>query len=453
MLFNFIDIDLNEKGKIYKTLYLQIKEAVLSGVIKKGERLPSVREAAVGLGVSRTTVENAYLKLCIEGIAESIPQKGYYICKAANEVKVNNSTAEEQRKEYKYDFSSQNIDMSSADTENFKKIVRKVLNFPENLTSYGDPQGELQLREAIAEYTYKARGVKASPRNIVIGAGIGPLLNIICGLLGRDIKVGFENGTFLLAQNIFSDYGIENFVLPSDKNGALIGDIEKSEANVLFLMPSSLSKINVREISKRRNEYAEWLAEQNNRIIIEDDYNGELRYTARSLTAFSANSADKTIYIGSFSKLLLPSVRIAFMVLPDFLAGKFRERKKYYNQTCGKIEQMALSEYINNGLLEKHLRKLRRLYYFKSQLLCKEINQKIPFVKEILLYESSLTIEIITNLKVESREIVALAEEYKIKLLKSERPSAVRLCFAGIDTKDIPEAVDALKQVFDKLNQ
>lgn len=453
MLFDFVELDLSKKGEIYKSLHLQIKTAVLNGIIKNGERLPSVREAALQLNVSRTTIENAYLKLCIEGIAESIPQKGYYIRKIDGNKKSQVSKIKEKPQEYKYDFSSQNIDTHSADTENFKKLIRRVLNFPENLTSYGDSQGELQLREALSEYTYKARGVKAKPQNIIIGAGIGPLLNILCGLLGREVKVGIENGGFPLAQNIFSDYGIENIILKSDKSGALVEDIEKSEVNILFLMPSSFSKINVREISKRRNEYIDWLAEDNSRVIIEDDYNGELRYTARSLTAFSAKSTERTIYIGSFSKLLLPSVRIAYMVLPDFLAERFRERKKYYNQTCGKIEQTALCEYITSGFMEKHLRKLRRLYYSKSQLLCKEITEKIPYIKEILLFESSLTIEVVTNLKVESREIVACAKEYKIKLLESEKWAAVKLCFAGIDSKDIPGAVDLLKIAFDKLNQ
>lgn len=442
-----------EGQPLYNTLYLNIRDAVEKGIIKKGEKLPSVREAAFQLGVSRTTIENAYLKLCIEGIAESIPQKGYYICKVKKIREPQVYKIKEKPQEYKYDFSSQNIDTSSADTENFKKFIRKVLNFPENLTSYGESQGELQLREALSEYTYKARGVKANPQNIVIGAGIGPLLNILCGLLGRDVKVGIENGGFPLAQNIFSDYGIDNRILKSDKSGAIIEDIKKSEVDVLFLMPSSLSKVNVRDISKRRNEFIDWLQEDKNRIIVEDDYNGELRYTARSLTAFTSKMSDRTVYIGSFSKLLLPSVRIAYMVLPDFLVQRFNERKKYYNQTCGKIEQTALCEYITSGFMEKHLRKLRRIYYAKSQHLCKEITQKVPQVCEILLFESSLTIEVITSLNVESSEIVALAKFKKIKVLESKNKGAVRLCFAGIYDADIPKAVDLLKEVFDKLNQ
>lgn len=442
-----------EGQPLYNTLYLNIRDAVEKGMIKKGEKLPSVREAAFQLGVSRTTVENAYLKLCIEGIAESIPQKGYYIREVESNKKTQIIKTLEKNQEYKYDFSSQNIDTVSADTENFKKFIRKVLNYPENLTSYGDSQGEWQLREALSEYAYKARGVKANPQNIIIGAGVGPLLNILCGLLGREVKIGIENGGFPLAQNIFSDYGIENTILESDKSGAVIKGIKESKANVLFLMPSSLSKINVRDISKRRNEYVDWLTEDKNRIIIEDDYNGELRYTARSLTAFSGKASDRTVYIGSFSKLLLPSVRIAYMVLPDFLAERFNDRKKYYNQTCGKIEQTALCEYITSGFMEKHLRKLRRLYYAKSQHLCKEIIQKIPQVREILLFESSLTIEVITNLKLKSREIVAFVKEQKIRLLESEKEGAIKLCFAGICDADIPKAVDLLKEVFDKLNQ
>lgn len=445
MLFDFAELDLCDKGNLYFALYEKIKNAVEMGAVKKGEKLPSVREAAALLGVSRTTVENAYGRLCIEGIAESMPQRGYYIIGANKSV--NNKTVADSTKEenIKYDFSSRKIDSHSADTEIWKKMVRQVLWDSGELTSYGDNQGEAGLRSALASYAYKARGVKTSADNIIIGAGIGPLLNILCGLIGRDMNVGFENGGFTKAQSVFSDYGIKSLPIASDANGAMIDKLYDSNANVLFLMPSALSKISVTALSKRRNEYVKWVA-SGERLIIEDDYNGELRYTARTVPAFQSKAVENTVYIGSFSKLLLPSVRIAYMVLPERLMKRFKARLSYFNQTCGKIEQLALEKYISSGALEKHLRRLRRLYYNKSQVLISCLESEISSFKAVTLYESSLSVELETGLDTDSGEICKNAERAGLRLMESPKKGCIRLSFAGIAESEIPIAVKELEK-------
>lgn len=445
MLLNFINLK-SGSGAMYLRLYSQINAAVQNGSVKKGERLPSIREAAAQLGVSRTTVENAYIRLCIEGIAESSPQRGYFICGAARPAK-KAAEPKESKPPILYDFSGRSIDSAAADISFWKKIVREVLRNTDELISYGDPQGEYGLRLALASYSYKARGVRTNPENIVIGAGIGPLLNILCGLIGRDNKVALENGGFEQARQIFSDYGINSITLQSDKNGAKIEALRKSGVNILMLLPSALSKISVTGLASRRSAFVKWAEEEKSRLIIEDDYNGELRYTARSVTAFQGKCPESTVYIGSFSKLLLPSVRIAYMVLPDRLAPYFSARRGVYNQTCGKTEQIALKSYIETGELEKHLRRLRKLYYAKSQYLCRAVKEIIPSA-EIILYESSITAEVDMKISAESADICSAAESAGIKLLPAEKAGKVRLCFAGISDRDIIPALQRLKKVF-----
>ena len=441
MLLNFAEIDLSHKGNLYHTLYSKIKQACLDGVLKKGERLPSIREAALQLGVSRTTVENAYMRLCIEGFAESFPQKGYFITGTVTDFE-QLTPKTETTPEPEFDFSSRKIDTATADTKIWKKTVRSVLYNSGELTSYSDAQGEYGLREVLAAYSYKARGVRTSAENIIIGAGIGPLLNILCGLLGRNINVGFENGGFDTAQSIFSDYDINWANLNCDTSGAKIQSIKENNIDTLFLLPSALSKISITSLSKRRNQYCEWVNADKKHIIVEDDYNGELRYTARSVPAFQSKAPEKTVYIGSFSKLLLPSVRIAYMVLPTPLAELFHKRRNTYNQTCGKIEQLALEQYILNGHLEKHLRRLRRLYYTKSQLLCNELSKDTKNIKQLVLYESSLTLEIKTTIHKKSSEICNFFLRHGVKLIECEATGCVRLCFAGISKDDIPKAAE-----------
>ena len=444
MLLDFVDLK-NGEGAAYMRLYRQIITAVERGVVKYGEKLPSIREAAVLLNVSRTTVENAYLKLCVEGIAESLPQRGYFIrgIKRFSQAKV----APLPEKAIKYDFSGRSIDVSAADTEVWKKTVREILRNTGELTSYGDPQGEKSLRQVLADYTYKARGVHAGAENIVIGAGIGPLLNILCGIMGRERTVAVENGEFEQAEHIFTDYGIKTVNVESDKNGAVTAKLEKSGADVLFLQPSALSKISITGLSARRNEFAVWAECENERLIIEDDYNGELRYTARTVSAFQAKYPPKTVYLGSFSKLLLPSVRIAYMVLPPFLYERFKKRSDVYNQTCGKVEQLALKQYIQTGALEKHLRKLRKLYNAKSRVCCRILSELLPDIRQTL-YESSLTVVLKTNGKKTAEEIYKAAEKLGIALAKAGKSDEIRLCFAGIKEEDIYPAIKTLSECF-----
>ncbi len=448
MLLEFAKLNLADKGRLYRDLYEHIKTAVEKGALKKGEKLPSVREAAAQLGVSRTTVENAYTKLCIEGFCEALPQKGYFITGAPKkQLPVKTETV--PAAPILYDFSSRVIDGRSSDTDLWKRLVRSVLWNNEELNSYGDPQGELGLRTALAEYAYKARGVITAPQNIVIGAGIGPLLNILCGLIGRNITVGFENGGFNTAEHIFSDYGIKACPLESDNNGAMPECVEEADPDILFLLPSALSRLSATSLLNRRNFFKNW-AEKAGRLIIEDDYNGELRFTGRSIPAFQGKSPENTVYIGSFSKLLLPSVRIAYMVLPERLLKKFRETAGVYNQTCGKIEQLALEKYISSGALERHLRKLRRIYSSKSRILCSELEECPQVFSAFTLFDSSLTVEVGLKKDINSAEFSAKCREKGLRTAEIKDSKTLRLCFGGISEENIPKGIKLLKEIVER---
>ena len=443
MLFDFIDLK-NGSGSAYQRLYAAVYTAVSSGAIKNGEKLPSIREAAAQLSVSRTTVENAYLKLCIEGLAESLPQRGYFIrgISPAEPAKI----TQVKKQEARYDFSGKKIDPAAADTDLWKKTVREVLRDTEELTSYGDPQGEPGLRQVLADYCYKARGVKTSPENIIIGAGIGPLLSILCGLMGEKRAVGIEGDGFEQAAQVFKNHSVACTSLKSDANGVIISELSKSGVNTLFLIPSQLAKISITGLSSRRNSVAEWAAAEKQRLVIEDDYNGELRRSARAVTSFQSKCPEKTVYIGSFSKLLLPSVRIAYMALPNALAEKFRETGGLYNQTCGKIEQLALQKYISSGSLEKHLRRLRKLNGIKTKRFEDAANELFP-AADITLFEPSLTFLLDFELNIDSARLCAAAEKAEIKILPSKKSGAVYLCLAGIAENDIRPALEILKNI------
>lgn len=444
MLLDFIDLK-NGSGAVYRRLYEALHTAIVNGIIKNGERLPSIREAAEQLSVSRTTVESAYLKLCIEGLAEGLPQRGYFI--RTNPPQKPQRTERIEKREMRYDFSGKKIDPAAADTDLWKKTVREVLRDTEELTSYGDPQGEPGLREVLADYSYKARGVITSAENIIVGAGVGPLISILCGLMEKKRSVGIEGGSFDQAARVFENHSIPCTALKSDRNGVILNELEDKYIGTLFLIPSRLAKISITGLSSRRNAVADWVNAENGRLIIEDDYNGELRRSARAVCAFQSKCPEKTVYIGSFSKLLLPSVRIAYMALPASLAEKFRRSHGVYNQTCGKIEQLALQNYISSGSLERHLRRLRKLNGIKSKCFFDAADKYLPSAR-ITLFEPSLTVLLETDTNKESGELCAAAESRNIKLIPAEKNGAVSLCLSGIPEADIAPALAELRKIF-----
>ena len=202
--------------------------------------------------------------------------------------------------------------------------MRDVLNRREIIVSYGDHQGESALREALSLYAGRARGVAAGPEEIVVGAGSQPLLYLLCGLAGRRRAAIDEHG-FAQAEQVFHDCGIEVIPLPRDENGLDPKALRASGADLAYVSPSASVDSGSAMPTSRRFELLRW-AQETGGILIEDDYNGELRYRAHPIPAMQGMpGGDRVAYLGSFSKLLLPSVRIGYMVLPPSLLTLYRE--------------------------------------------------------------------------------------------------------------------------------
>ena len=382
MLYNFMELDRSSRKSLTIQLYEALRDAIESRYFEPGENLLSIRQASNELGLSRTTIENAYQRLLLEGYVESRPQSGYKVravLPRRRDVKVEGSP------EPIYDFATHGMNPEDADIDVWRKMLKKVFADVKAVSTYGDAQGEPELREALSSYSFRARGVATEPDRIFIGAGTGPLLQLLCPLLDRKMPLLIEEPGFPLLERIFSDYGFDVKVVPSD------GNYPDDSCCMLASLPSMRPRHSADESLRERNVLKSWLGGAGNRYLLEDDYNGELRYRTRPLSSFQAILPDRTIYIGSFSKLLLPSVRIAYMVLPEELAVRARERLSDLNQTAGKTEQLALAEYIESGCLEKHLKRLRRIYQRRSLKLESAIGKVFGNVEYELL-ETSLSI-------------------------------------------------------------
>lgn len=199
----------------------------------------------------------------------------------------------------------------------------------------------------------------------------------------------------------------------------------------------------------RRLEIIEW-ARQNSALILEDDYNGELRYSTRPIPCVQHYDIENTVYIGAFSKVLLPSVRISYMVLPEKLLEKYNSVKRFMNQTASKTEQLALAKYITNGKIDAHLRRARRVYLEKSRALISAVEKYLPEAK-YHFNETSLYLTLKLPYKIDMAKTEEELEQRSVKLMRSNREeNAPALSFSGIAQEKLDEGVKIISEVLKK---
>ena len=436
----------------YQQLYARIRASIVNGEIAPGERMPSIRRLSEELNLSRTTIEAAYQQLCVEGYLKSRPQSGYY----AAEIRMHPDTQTPEKQHasrppdlppIRYRFSTSAVDRNAFRVDLWRRYLRNVLNEPDGLLSYGEPQGEIALREAISDYYNRVRGGSAVPEQIVIGAGIQPLLMILCGLIrSRMPTIAMEAPGFLQAEQIFFNCGFPVIHSAVDHEGLYASALRACGATAAYVNPSNRYFSGNPLSLARRLELLEWASEGN--VLIEDDNNGELRYRARPIPAMQGlDPAAPVFYLGTFSKVLMPAVRMGYLVLPrDFLQDYYACRD-HYNQTASKTEQLALAQYIHEGQLERQLRKMRKIYSQKGDLLLKSLKKAFPDA-EIILQETALRVLLRPAGAQDATVLSELAARAGIIVRPYGDPANGQLSigFSGIPQEEIEPGIDALRK-------
>ena len=263
MVYDYLPLDQHSKKPLYQQLYEQIRRAVQEGHLSQGEKMPSIRKLAEDLELSRTTIEAAYQQLCVEGYLKSKPQSGYFVAASSKgrvylrRIPVDNYRRI-QRALVKYNLGTDVVDLQNADLLRWKRCVKDVLNRRDVLVSYGEKQGEQELREALSSYSYSVRGVVSTADSIVIGAGTQQLLSVLCGLLPRDSVIAIEEPGFRQAEQVFQDYGFPLRLVGGDQEGISMRELEASKASVLFVSPSNRMKARDAIPMSRRFEILNW---------------------------------------------------------------------------------------------------------------------------------------------------------------------------------------------------
>ncbi len=372
---------------LYLQLYHYIKTAILEGSILPREKLPSLRGLSKSLGLSMTTIELAYNQLLVEGYIYSKPQSGYFVNQISagmgsvrkGEDAENPEIAPLRQAGLLSDYEKHGYyDPSCFDFIKWKKCINQVLTeYSHLLLREGDSKGEKALRQEISKYVYQSRGVTCTPDQIVIGAGTQQIMGQLCTIL---IKMGMKHVTveepgYLPVRNIFRDRDFAITSVPVGKEGISIAMLPANIRSAVYVSPSNQFPTGYVMPIGKRYELLDW-ARKNDSIIIEDDYDSELRYFGKPIPSLQGLDHDqRVVYLGSFSSTLFPSIKISYMILPPNMAAIFDTFRGDYTQTCSKTEQLTLAIYMSKGLYQTNIKKLRTLYSQKLQLVLSIFNR------------------------------------------------------------------------------
>lgn len=348
--------------KKYIRIYNIVRDMIASGELKAGDKIPSVRKAAATYSVSLTTVQSAYFELCADGYIIAQSKSGYYVSGIAHEHTDSDQT--DVQNDIKYDLSGGVADEESFDFSLWQKYIKNALRQRDRLLYYSQPKGEYDLRCAIAQYIKEKRNVITSPHRIIIGAGVQPLLHILCSILDNRKSVSFPDKSFALGMSVFEGYGFDIHTRNKD-------------ADIIYVSPSHMTRWGDVMPIKRRLELVEY-SKKHNSLVIEDDFDNEFLYNVRPTPSLYALGKGNVIYISSFSAMLLPGIRVSFMVLTKELAEKYNENIHRFAQTASKTEQIALCSYIRDGRIQSQTRKIRRIYTAKTKMFASILKELLP---------------------------------------------------------------------------
>lgn len=385
-----ISVDRASEISLQDQIFEQVREMVLSGRLVPGYRMPGSRRLARDLGVARNTVSYAYDRLVDEGYL-SVPAGGrtcvtqhapdFFIGRpvdaglppADRVVELEDGTFDLSTPETAAPF---DLFPGRPDTDLFPRhawrrcVLRALDQRSLPLTEYHDPAGLLPLRTAIAAHIGATRGIRADPSQVVITGGIQDALNLAARLtFSPGNAVVCEDPCYRGFCDLMAHLGATLLPVGVDENGLRTEDLPPGRASLCYVTPSHQFPTGATLTASRRRDLLEW-AEGAGAYIVEDDYDSDFRYDGPPLTALAGLSDSvRVLYCGTFSKSLGPGLRLGYLVVPAHLAAEARQAKSFMNHGHSLTDQLALAEFITSGQFASHLRRIRRVYKTRRDVL------------------------------------------------------------------------------------
>ena len=483
-----ITLDNRLSEPLHRQLYEELRRAILSCRLKPGERVPSTRAFAVSLGVSRATVTLGYEQLIAEGYLEAVTGSGTRVCvqlpddslktapvgAASFSIQQNGLPASRTVLLSRYgDALNDSAPLEPVEPElpiNFKTGRPALEEFPmsewrrlllrhcrtdraELLDYAPDFCGDPKLRQAICSYLGRARAVNCTVDRIVVINGSQQAIDLVTKLLiDRGDTVAVEEPGYLGARRAFLAQGAKLLPVPVDENGVIAERLPlKSKAKLIYVTPSHQFPTGAVLPLNRRLELLKW-AERTGAMVIEDDYDSEFRYDSRPIPALQGLSdGNHVIYVGTFSKVLFPALRIGYAVVPEAMSRVFARARWIADRQTPTLEQRALADFIAEGHLERHLRRMRTLYDKRRQTLVRVLKNNFEDQVEIVGENTGMHLMIRLQTRLSDEEVVRRAAQAGVGMVSAqiyylgESPTGqFVLGYAGLSERRIQEGIRRL---------
>lgn len=437
-----IDSSLSEP--LHQQVYRQLRQAILSGRLPSGQRLPASRALAKSLGLSRTTVTQGYDQLISEGYLQTRPGSGTYVCDQLPEILLEAESVEQPSKsvvdiplsaygqrvhrspqrhfenpsEISFRYGHPALDLFPV--ELWRKLLSKHCRATNQWLNYTDESlGYQPLREAIADYLKRARAVCCTADQVLITNGSQQALSLITQLLvNPDDSVAIEDPGYRGARYIFRASGAKLLPVGVDREGLMIEAlIDHSETpRLVYVTPSHQFPTGALLSLPRRLALLQW-ADKTGALIVEDDYDSEYRYGGRPIPSLQGlDSQASVLYVGTFSKVMFPSLRLGYLVLPESLVAVFGKAKWLADRQPPTLSQYALAEFIAAGHLERHIRKMRLCYEQRRNTLVQVLYEHFGAAVEIFGDSAGLHIMAKLPLGMSDEDAIAKAARVGVEI-------------------------------------
>ncbi|MFJ7917000.1 MULTISPECIES: PLP-dependent aminotransferase family protein [unclassified Lysinibacillus] len=439
----------------YVQIYEELKQTILSKKLLAHEQLPSKRTLAKTLDVSVHTIKEAYEQLLAEGYIYSKERSGYFIAPFEFEW-------EQQQNQHistaitpttytiKFDFNNGHVDKGAFPFSIWHKLLKKHFNV-DNLTTSPWP-GEAIFRTEIARYVERSRGVTCEASQVFVYSGTQNQLQALCHFFGQKAHVGLEEPGFKRVRATLQQCGLITHAIPVDNLGV---SIPKKPIHMLYTTPAHQFPLGMVMPVERRAELLQW-ANSAKAYIIEDDYDSEFRYKGLPIPSLAKmDQLQRVIYFGTFSKTLIPSLRISYMILPKSLVEEFMLFNQEQKSVVSKIDQLVLADFIAQGLFDKHLAKMRTIYRKKQQTLLAAINTHFSEEFEVIGEKSGLHIVMKLPKRLSEHNAIRLAQEVGIKVYpcstsyqQGSKHAMVIMGYGGLTLGQINESIVLLATIW-----
>jgi GntR family transcriptional regulator/MocR family aminotransferase len=363
---------------LHAQLERQLREAIRGGRLATGARLPATRVLAAELDVSRGVVVEAYAQLTAEGYLLTRRGAGTVVAAAARPAPAPQPPP--HPRPVPEDFHPGTPDLASFPRAAWLRSLRAVLrDAPHDALGYADPAGTAELRQALARYLSRARGVAVEAERTLVTSGLTQGVALAFRALRRRgaRRVAVEDPGFMVHRGIAAHCGLEVVPLPVDAHGLVTDALADVDADVALVTPAHQMPLGGVLAPERRAALLAW-AEAHDAYVIEDDYDAEHRYDREPVGALQGLAPERVIYAGCASKVLAPSLRLGWLVLPQALARRVAMEKALDDLGTSALDQLALADFLERGELDRHLRRMRPRYRARRDALIAALARALP---------------------------------------------------------------------------